>query len=86
MSKVIKFKTSPVDSLPDDLMTYSEFAKRHGCSYHHIRNVVNFYGLEIEDFFGVKKVSEKVGCYYCKLYKNEKNKSQKLKLKRVMGV
>lgn len=85
MSKVIKFKSSPVE-LPDDLMTYSEFAKRHGCSYHHIRNVVNFYGLEIADLFGVKKISEKIGCHYCNLYKQEKNKSQKLKLKRVMGV
>lgn len=32
MPKVIKFKTSPVEDYPDDLMTYSEFAKRHGCS------------------------------------------------------
>ena len=29
MSKVIKFKTSPVDSLPDDLMKIGEFVKKY---------------------------------------------------------
>lgn len=29
MSNVIKFKTSPVDSLPDDLMKIGEFVKKY---------------------------------------------------------
>lgn len=31
MSKVIKLKTSPVDSFPDDLMKIGEFVKKYKC-------------------------------------------------------
>lgn len=31
MSKVIKFKKSPVDCLPDDLMKIGEFVKKYKC-------------------------------------------------------
>ena len=57
MSKVIKFKTSPVDSLPDDLMTVKEFATTHGCSVDYVYKL-NYKGLLHFYKRGKNKVSE----------------------------
>lgn len=50
MSKVIKFKSSPVDRLPDDLMKIGEFVKKYKCdkSYPYKlrdRGILTFYKI-----------------------------------------